>query len=145
MAKRTTSAKACKYVQLYAKLLETDENGYGYCCSCGDSLSWNQGQGGHFHPKGRNYPASSFMIANVHLQCSSCNCGQGGNPSGYSKYMDDKYGKVVKGKFTNPTVDEINTQAYVYLDTHQVQEIAHEIKQKCIELIKTKSFEIKLP
>lgn len=39
---RIRVAKACRYIQLYVKLLETNANGYGYCVSCGKLFAWSQ-------------------------------------------------------------------------------------------------------
>ena len=85
--KRNAAARTCRYIQLYVRLLETDDNGYGYCCSCGQSLPWDQCQGGHFQPKGRNYNAAAFEEDNVHVQCATCNTYRGGNPAGYVSFM----------------------------------------------------------
>ncbi len=147
MAKRSAAARTCGLIQLYTRLLETDENGYGYCCSCGKMLTWNEGQGGHFHPKGRNYNAAAFEEDNVHLQCSTCNCGQGGNASGYLKYMNQNYGEWNKdsNKFENPTVDYINSLIHTYLDIEEVRELARTYKEKCKVLAKGKNFQIKIP
>jgi len=134
--KRLHAAKACKYIQLYVRLLETDDNGYGRCCSCGKSLSWKETQGGHFQPKGRNYSAAAFEEDNIHVQCAECNLYMGGNPAGYMKYMLKNYGK--KG------VAEIESLSHHYLDCNQIDELACTYKQKCIDLAKTKNFEVKI-
>ena len=135
--KRIHAAKACKYVQLYVRLLETDVNGYGKCCSCGRLLAWSETQGGHFQPKGRNYNAAAFEEDNVHIQCGSCNLGKGGNPAGYSIYMTETYGKKA--------IEEIKALSYKVLDCNQIDEIARNYKQKCIDLAKTKNFKVNIP
>ena len=147
MAKRTTASKACKRIQMYVRLLETDENGYGYCCSCGKSLSWGQTQGGHFHPKGQNFNAAAFEEENVHIQCSGCNLGQGGNSSGYSKFMNRTYGEwnETTQEFENVVVDHINSLIKTYLTTEEVDEIGKIYKQKCKDLAKSKNFPVNIP
>ena len=147
IAKRSAAARACSLVQLYVRLLETDENGYGYCCSCGRLLTWGESQGGHFHAKGRNYSAASFEEENVHLQCANCNCAQGGNHSGYLIYMNKEYGQwdEANQEFTNPVVDHINTLIYTYLETEEVRTLARIYKQKCKDLAKSKNFQINIP
>ena len=147
MAKRSAAARACTFIQLYARLLETDENGYGYCCSCGKSLTWAETQGGHFHPKGNCYNAAAFEEENVHVQCASCNLFQKGNPSGYLGYMNKEYGEwnPETESFDNPVVDHINSLIGTYLETEEVREIAKIYKQKCRDLAKQKNFEIRIP
>ena len=145
--KRPTAARTCRFIQLYVRLLETDENGYGYCCSCGKSLCWSQCQGGHFHPKGRNYNAAAFEEENVHVQCSGCNCGQGGNASGYLKFMNDKYGMInyTTGQFENPVVEHINSLIHTYIDIEDVRELGDIYKKKCKDLAKSKNFPVNIP
>ena len=147
MAKRSAASRACRFIQLYVRLLETDENGYGYCCSCGKSLEWDQTQGGHFHPKGRNYNAAAFEEENVHLQCGSCNTGQGGNASGYLKYMNTTYGEWNEEtrEYENPVVDHINSLIHTYLELEEVRELARIYKQKCKDLAKNKNFMVNIP
>lgn len=147
MSKRSAAARTCRYMQLYARLMETDENGYGNCCSCGKSLEWGQTQGGHFHPKGRNYNAAAFEEENIHVQCASCNCGQGGNASGYLKYMNANYGEWndCSEEFENPTVDHINSLIHTYLELDEVKELGKIYKQKCKELAKSKNFPVNIP
>jgi len=134
--KRLHASKACKYIQLYVRLLETDANGYGYCCSCEQPLIWGQGNGGHFQPKGRNYNAAAFEEDNVHLQCPRCNIYLQGNPAGYTKFMLKKYGKKA--------IEEIKQLSYKILDCNQIDEIARIYKQKCIDLAKTKNFQVNI-
>jgi len=135
--KRIHAAKACRYIQLYVKLLETDKNGYGQCVSCGKMCSWTELQGGHFQPKGRNYNAAAFEEDNIHIQDTICNLTLGGNPAGYSAYMLKEYGQAV--------IDEIRALSYKYLDCNEIDGIARIYKQKCIDLAKTKNFKVNIP
>ena len=137
MAKKGASRRACEFIQLYARLLETDENGYGYCCSCGDQLDWHTCSGGHFQPKGANYNAAAFEEDNVHLQCSRCNITNGGNPAGYYKFMLDRYGEAV--------IEYLKLESFTYLETEEVRETARIYKQKCKELAKEKNFQVRIP
>lgn len=137
MAKTSAAARACRFIQLYVRLLETDKNGYGRCCSCGKVKSWAELNGGHFQPKGRNYNAASFEEDNVHIQCVECNCTLCGNPAGYFKFMLDNYGEEV--------LEYLKTQSYLYLEIEEVREIARIYRQKCKDLAPTKNFEVKIP
>ena len=136
MPKRTTAARVCRLIQLYVKLLETDENGYGKCCSCGLVKTWSELNGGHFQPKGRNYNAAAFEEDNVHIQCVSCNLMLAGNPAGYSAYMLSEYGLGV--------MEHIKMLSYQHLSTEEIQELGKIYKQKCKDLAKTKNFEVKV-
>jgi hypothetical protein len=137
MAKQGASARACKLVQLYARLLETDENGYGKCCSCGEVFGWDFLHGGHFQPKGRHYNAASYEEDNVHIQCATCNTYRGGNPAGYSKFMLDNYGEDV--------IEYLKLESYKTPETEEVREIARIYKQKCKDLVNDKNFQVRIP
>jgi len=137
MAKMSATKRACGFIQLYVRLLETDENGYGYCCSCGKAVEFAESHGGHFQPKGRHYNAACLEEDNVHIQCPTCNTYRGGNPAGYSKFMLDKCGQDV--------IDYIKQKSYERLDIEEVREMARIYKQKCKDLAKTKNFEVRIP
>jgi hypothetical protein len=90
-SKTSIASEACRWIQMYARLRDTDDNGWGNCCSCGAVVRWNECDGGHFQPKGRSYNGASIDPRNVHAQCKTCNLTLGGNPAGYQKYMHDHY------------------------------------------------------
>lgn len=136
MAKQSAAKRACNFIQLYARLLESDENGYGYCCSCGQMTPWGSSHGGHFQPKGRHYNAACLEEDNVHLQCDTCNTYRQGNNAGYAQYMQDKYGKEV--------IEYLKLQSYKTLDIEEVREYARIYKQECKDLAKTKNFEVRI-
>ena len=137
MGKQGANARACKIVQLYVKLLETDENGYGKCCSCGEVKAWGNLHGGHFQPKGRNYNAACLEEDNVHIQCETCNIYRQGNVAGYSQYMQANY--------DNEVIEYLKKKSYEIQDIEDTRETARIYKQKCKDLAKQKNFEIKIP
>jgi len=87
---KTLKEKTAKLFQLYVRLRDSDENGYGNCCSCGKNVHYKQGQGGHF--VSRKYLSTLLDERNVHLECAGCNM-YGGNPDGYALFMLNTYGK----------------------------------------------------
>ncbi len=93
--KTSIAKKACQQIQQYARLSETDHNGYGECCSCGETKHYSDCDGGHFQPKTHGYNAACIDERNVHLQCKRCNGFLAGNPAGYSNYMINKYGEEI--------------------------------------------------
>ena len=140
MAKKKTKTsitkKACQQIQQYARLAETDLNGYGACVSCGKVLHYSDGNGGHYQPKGANYNAASVDERNVHFQCVECNCTLGGNPAGYTEYMTSNYG--------NGILDEIFILSK-QTNTREMMQAAYD-KYRALnkELAKTKMFPIRL-
>lgn len=87
---KTLKKESARLFQLYVRLRDSDCEGYGNCCSCGKNVHYKQADGGHFISRG--YLCTLFNEKNVHLQCKRCNL-MGGNASGYSLFMLDKYGK----------------------------------------------------
>ncbi len=136
MGKRNACKRACDFIQLYVRLLETDENGYGKCCSCGYVKSWPDLNGGHWQAKGRNYNAAAFEESNVHIQCEGCNCFMQGNNAGYRKYMEANY--------PESELDYILAQSYKILDIEEIRDIARIYKQKCKDLVGDKNFPVKV-
>jgi hypothetical protein len=64
---------ATDLVQLYARLRDTDVNGWGYCVTCGNLVHFSASDGGHCIPKGNTCNQASIDTRNVNLQCRLCN------------------------------------------------------------------------
>lgn len=73
----------------YIRRRDSDENGYGACCTCGQIIHWKDGDAGHFIRRRHN--ACRYHEWNVHLQCRPCNRG-GERGAAYSKFILDNYG-----------------------------------------------------
>jgi len=98
MKKRTKTSlavAATKLAQTLARLQETDDDGWGVCCSCGQAVHYKQANGGHCQPKGRRYNGTCIDPRNIHLQCVECNLYRQGNPAGYLKFMLEEYGAEI--------------------------------------------------
>ena len=88
--------EALKLIQKLVRLMESDDNGYCTCVTCGVTKKWNEGmQGGHFIPKG----SSSYWaleIDNIHPQCAYCNqfgMAHGVAAQNYTIYMQELFSK----------------------------------------------------
>ena len=127
---------ACQLVQKYARLRDTDADGWGNCCTCGKPLQYGtaQAQGGHFHAKGRHYNGACCMEENVNLQCAGCNS-FGNVEAQYAKFMLAKYGKKI--------INKIAQASYKVLTREEIECIIAEYKVKIQELAKTKNFKVK--
>lgn len=80
-----------RVVSVYVRLRDTDQYGYGYCCTCGKRLRWNVGaHAGHF--MSRTYKATKYDLRNVNLQCVRCNKFMGGMQYEHSLFIDKKHG-----------------------------------------------------
>ena len=136
--KKTNRLKlACQLAQLKARLVETDDDGNGQCASCEQWITWEQGNGGHFQPKGRHYNGACLDPRNVHLQCCLCNLGRQGNPAGYHNFMASKYGEIA--------IEEIARLSYTLHDRWVVEEYIEKTRQECKELAKEKTFTVRIP
>lgn len=134
--KTSLAARACRQIQLYAKLRDTDANGNGKCVSCGSVVPWEKANGGHWQPKGRTYNSACLMEENVHFQCCTCNLYLGGNPAGYSEFMYRKY--------DDETLSRIKSASYKISDKDELQRLHDFYKNKNKALAKTKLFKINL-
>lgn len=66
-------------------------NGYG-CISCGTHKA-KQWHAGHYMNV-KTHKALRFHPLNVHLQCSQCNCDEGGNKIEYRKRLKERIGEA---------------------------------------------------
>ena len=134
--KTSIAKRACQQIQQYARLFESDINGYGTCASCGVQHHYSDANGGHFQPKGNSYNAACVDPRNVHFQCVHCNCALGGNPAGYSDWMISKYGDGI--------LEELHILSR-QKGTREMMQAAYE-KYRALnkELAKTKMFSVRL-
>jgi len=84
--------RADKIFSEYIRRRDSNEEGYGTCCTCGLLIHWTDGDAGHYIRRGIN--STRYHEWNVHLQCRNCNRGGERNAS-YAKFLVDKYGKQV--------------------------------------------------
>ena len=84
---------ATKHFNLFIRLRDTDENGFGRCISSGQPLRVpsSNAHAGHFYSGGK-YPELKFNEDNVHLQGKSDNYFNGGNQLEYRKNLVKKIG-----------------------------------------------------
>jgi len=123
-------------LQLFVRLDESDENGNGYCCSCGKQVSRHNCDGGHYQPKGNGYNLAAFIRKNVHIQCKGCNGFRQGNPAGYAMYMLMRY--------TDNTIQRIAMASYKKSNHYIHEKVYLKYKVKCEELVKTKNYKVKI-
>ena len=134
-SKTSIAKKACQQIQQYARLKETDPNGYGPCCSCGVIKHYSDCDGGHFQPKTNGYNAACINPKNVHLQCKRCNGFLAGNPAGYSDYMIRTYGFGI--------LEELRLEACQPGEREKMIEAYEKFRALNKELAKTKMFEVR--
>ena len=114
--KETPRAEALRLFQLLRRLESADDNGYCSCVTCGKACRFNEGDGGHYIPKGD----SSFWALeaeNVHFQCKYCNgfgMRYGTAASRYTLYMVDRYGRLFVDNMeeTKKDIRKISAQGY---------------------------------
>ena len=78
----------------YIRRVNSDENGYCECVTCGKIKKWQEMQAGHF------IHGTSFLIPElVHPQCPECNGFKAGNLIAYEKFMLKIYSQSQLDKF----------------------------------------------
>jgi hypothetical protein len=160
---------ASQYVQLYAKLKETDENGYGYCKTCGKMVSWDESDGGHCIPKGISCNQASIDPRNVHLQCRPCNSSPdiASFPAGFlpaivlsvagaqvenpswgnveSFNVDARYREFIEKTYSPAVYEEFKLLAKKPLDRSIAHAAVEMWKEICKKLAKKKNFKVNMP
>jgi len=76
----------------YIRRRDSDDDGYGICCTCCCVIHWKDADAGHYVRRGINM--TRYHEQNVHLQCRKCNRGGERNAS-YAKFLIEKYGKEI--------------------------------------------------
>ena len=112
----------------FIRLRDTNEQGYGTCCTCNKQIHFSEGDAGHFVP--RQHKATRWSEDNVHLQCKYCNQWEGGAQYAYSKFLgEDKSDELVR---LSRTIYKLSDAEY--------EDIYYHYKEKVEELEKKKKF-----
>lgn len=77
-------------MSLFARLRDSDDNGYVKCCTCGKSMYWKEAQAGHF--MSRSSLSTRYHPQNVNTQCVGCNMFKAGCQYEHGKYIDKVHG-----------------------------------------------------
>lgn len=126
---RSLEDKLWRVFSEYIRLRDTNDLGYGPCCSCGRMLHWKDGDAGHF--VGRRHKSLKFNERNVHLQCRSCNRFNAGEQYVYGKFLDRKYGPGTAEMLVALAKTSVRTADVVYallIDDYK-KRVAH-LKEK---------------
>lgn len=128
---------AQKWFNLFIRLRDTDENGFGRCISSGKPLKIpsENAQAGHFYSAG-HYPILRFNEDNVHLQGKSDNYFKSGNLNEYRKNLIAKIG-IDRVEVLDGVADFSKRQNFKW-DRFELIEIIEKYKTKAKELQKTK-------
>lgn len=129
---------AQKWFNLFIRLRDTDENGFGRCISSGQPLQVpsDKAQAGHFYPAG-HYSILRFNEDNVHLQGKSDNYFKSGNLNEYRKNLITKIGQD-RVQVLDDVADFSKRQVFKW-DRFELIEIIEKYKAKAKELQKTKN------
>ena len=135
--------RAKYYFNLFIRLRDTDDNGFGKCISSGHPLRFADPniQAGHFYSAGK-FPNMEFNEDNVNVQGKSDNYFNGGNLLQYRRNLVKKIG--------GDAVDSLDWKAEMYKrngykqDRFFLIEVIEKYLAKCKELANEKMFEVKI-
>lgn len=82
----------------YIRLRDTDENYFGKCITCNQTIHYDDADNGHWHRRGKR--SLRYFELNQHLQCRPCN-----RPPGMG--MFEKYTEVMIERHGQPWVDQM--------------------------------------
>lgn len=112
----------------YIRLRDTNEDGFGTCCTCNKQIHFHEGDSGHFIP--RQHKKTRWDERNVNLQCKYCNMFEGGAQYQYSKFLGEELSEELL---------MLSRQIYKLSDA-EYEDIYYHYKEKVAELEKTKRF-----
>ena len=105
-----------KITSEFVRLNYSDINGFVYCVTCGNPMSWNGGaQAGHFIPKAQGN-SIYFDLRNVHPQDHRCNINLGSNGPEYFRFMQGKYGDELIEELRRNAKKTLKLTSHDYLD-----------------------------
>ncbi len=117
----------------YIRLRDTNEDGYGTCCTCGKTFHYRDLGCGHFRK--RRHLSVRWDEENAHIQCTPCNTED--DMAAYMIFMLNEYGVEVAQRI----IDRSQARAdYVKQD---YEEMYQYFRGKVKKLLKDKMFTIK--
>ena len=124
----------------YIRLRDVDENGFGNCISCGNTLKYKapNTQAGHYYPA----PVETLRYneANVNLQCKGCNHFKSGNLIEYRKGLLKKIGEE-RIQALDILAEMYKADGYTH-DRFTLEFKISEYKDKISKLAKNKMFKV---
>ena len=98
----------------FIRLRDSNEDGFGKCCTCGKLVHWKESDCGHYAK--RSHKATRFDEKNCALQCRwPCNRRRNGEEQAHRLYINHKYGEetaeLLKSKGKKPF--EMTTEEYI--------------------------------
>lgn len=90
---KATKNKLDKVFSVFIRLRDANANGYVRCISCGKIQHWKDVDNGHY--VNRKHLSTRWHEKNCNAQCRECNRFDEGNPLGYSRGLEKKYGPSV--------------------------------------------------
>ena len=75
----------------FIRLRDSDEQGVGFCITCGKPKIWKYADCGHYIK--RQHMATRYDEKNCNLQCKGCNAFEQGANERYKVAIDKKWGK----------------------------------------------------
>lgn len=91
MKRQTEIQKLDRIFSKFIRLRDCDNNGAGFCISCGKPITFNTSDCGHYI--NRKHMSTRFDEQNCNAQCRACNRFDEGNIQGYRKGLIEKYGE----------------------------------------------------
>lgn len=123
-SKKKLGAKLDKLAKVFVYLRDTDENGFGPCCTCGETIYWPDSTSHCGHFQTRHHHGSRWEETNIHLQCQSCNSYYEGETAEYAKFIRDKYGQAEIDHLTDIKREEITIEDRLVLVEQFTEKIA---------------------
>lgn len=121
------------------KLINTDENGRGNCCTCNDRLTFKTADCGHYPNIPRNNKRYAWDLIIHSIQCQTCNRYNNGEPEKFRDYLINKIGIEKLAEI------EFKSRKDLKWFKSDKQQLVKEFRKQIRELLKDKNFTINIP
>jgi hypothetical protein len=95
----TVKDKFDKVFSQFIRLRDSDENGFGECCTCSKRIHWKESHCGHFIS--RRHLGTRWDERNTSLQCPYCNVYCQGQQYFFSVSIEKRWGRGTVNELIN--------------------------------------------
>lgn len=120
----------------HIRLKNTDEYGIGYCYTCGERITYKNGECGHYPYVSRDNMEYRWDIDLHRIQCHTCNCDKQGNPESFRDNLINEMG------FEKLSRIEFNSKKPFKWFEFEKEQLLKWFKKENAKLIKSKMIKI---
>lgn len=110
----TVKDKLDKVFSQFIRLRDSDENGFGECCTCSKRIHWKEAHCGHFIS--RRHLGTRWDERNTALQCAYCNVYCQGQQYFFSVSIEKRWGRGTVDELINLSKQTVKITQAEYVE-----------------------------